>query len=301
VVPSKDRVTDINEYKSRDLKNDLLFRDEKVQINQIEAFLAIAKSGSLAKASELMHATPAALSQRIKQFESRLGAEVFIRTTRGMELSIDGKKIYDHAVNVVNGLKDLSLSIVYNDSIHSPISVGISSAFGIEFTKRFSTSQLPEKYSHNIRIISDDTILFSLKHEIIEVGIAYDSIKDASILSTYSGNSSFIIASRYKEIPIGVNVKVYSPNIKELLHQAANKFFLKANVMFYHSDCYETAIQHVLVNNSIAIIDSLSAEYVQQRHPEIVLNPGKLTLPYYVHCLRHDKDRFQPVFDSFAK
>jgi len=301
VAPNQERITGIIEDKSQDLKNDLLFRDEKVQINQIEAFLAIAKSGSLAKASELMHATPAALSQRIKQFESRLGAEVFIRTSRGMELSIDGKKIYDHAVNVVNGLKDLSLSIVCDDSVHSPISVGISSAFGIEFTKRFSTSKLPEKYSHNIRRISDDTILFSLKHKIIDVGIAYDLINDPEVLSTYAGNSSFIVASRYKEIPIGRDIRIYSPNIKELLHQAPNRFFSNASVKYYHSDCYDTAIQHVLVNNSIAIIDILSAECIQQRHSEIILSPGKLTLPYYVHCLRNDKDRFQPIFDSFTK
>jgi len=272
-----------------------------VQINQIEAFIAIAKSGSLAKASELMHATPAALSQRIKQFESRLGAEVFIRTSRGMELSLDGKKIYDHAVNVVNGLKDLSSSVVYSDSTHSPINIGLSSAFGTEFTKQLSMSKLPEKFAHNMRRISDDAILFSLKNKIIDIGIAYDSSIAPDVLSTYAGNTSFIVASRYEEIPLGRDVKVYSPNIKELLHQATNKFFVNTSVQFNHSDCYEMALQHVLVNNSVAIVDSHTAELIQQRHPEVILSSGKLTLPFYIHCLRSEKDRYQPVFDAVSK
>lgn len=271
-----------------------------MQFKQIEAFIAIAKSGSLAKASELMYTTPAALSQRIKQFESQLGAEVFIRTSRGMELSVDGKKIYSHAVNIVNGIKDLNSSVENIESSYSPINIGLSSAFGAEFTKQLTISKIPEEYSHNIKRISDDAIIFSLKNKIIDIGVAYDSSTNSEVLSTYAGNTSFIVVSRYKEIPRGNNIKVYCPNIKELLYQTENKLFSNTRVRYNHSDCYEIAIQHVLVNNSIAVIDSHTAEIIKQRHPEIILSSDKFTLPFYIYCLRNEKDRYQPVFDAVS-
>ena len=65
-----------------------------VSINQLQAFAAVARLGSFAEASELIHLSQPALSIAIKNLESALGGKLFDRTTRSVALTPEGKAFY---------------------------------------------------------------------------------------------------------------------------------------------------------------------------------------------------------------
>lgn len=65
-----------------------------VSINQLQAFAAVARLGSFAEASELIHLSQPALSIAIKNLESSLGGKLFDRTTRSVALTPEGKAFY---------------------------------------------------------------------------------------------------------------------------------------------------------------------------------------------------------------
>lgn len=61
--------------------------------NQLDAFNAISQLGSFSKASEHLHITQSALSQKIKLLEEELELTLFIRTPTGVRLTEQGEKL----------------------------------------------------------------------------------------------------------------------------------------------------------------------------------------------------------------
>ncbi len=66
-----------------------------VNLELYKVFYTVAKCGSLTKAAQELYISQPAVSQAIKQLEGQLGASLFNRTHKGMELSaVGGKLIY---------------------------------------------------------------------------------------------------------------------------------------------------------------------------------------------------------------
>lgn len=59
-------------------------------------FNAVARNGNISKASKELFISQPAISKAIKKLEENLGTQLFIRNSRGVFLSEDGKKLYEH-------------------------------------------------------------------------------------------------------------------------------------------------------------------------------------------------------------
>lgn len=68
-----------------------------MDIKQLRAFLAIADTGSITRASETLHLVQPALSRQLRMLEDELGTPLFERTPRGMELTDAGARLVDRA------------------------------------------------------------------------------------------------------------------------------------------------------------------------------------------------------------
>jgi len=66
-------------------------------LQQLHAFTTIVESGSLGRAAELLHVTQPALSRSIKRLEEQLGAPLFERHSKGMQLTAIGETLLPHA------------------------------------------------------------------------------------------------------------------------------------------------------------------------------------------------------------
>ncbi len=68
----------------------------KVNFELYKVFVKVADSGSLTKAAKELYLSQPAISKSIKQLEEQLGGKLFNRTTKGMELTKDGKMVYGY-------------------------------------------------------------------------------------------------------------------------------------------------------------------------------------------------------------
>lgn len=68
-----------------------------MRIEQLEAFVEVARLGSVSRAAEALYATQPTLTARLKGLEQELDAQLFVRSQRGMRLSDAGRAFLPYA------------------------------------------------------------------------------------------------------------------------------------------------------------------------------------------------------------
>jgi len=72
-----------------------------MELRQLKYFVAIADSGSFSKAAARVFVAQSALSHQVAQLEGELGASLFVRSRRGVELTDAGQRFFPHAVSIL--------------------------------------------------------------------------------------------------------------------------------------------------------------------------------------------------------
>jgi DNA-binding transcriptional LysR family regulator len=68
-----------------------------LDMRKLRYFVAVAEEMNFGRAAERLHIAQPVLSRQIRSFENELGARLFIRDSRGTELTIAGKQLVDDA------------------------------------------------------------------------------------------------------------------------------------------------------------------------------------------------------------
>jgi LysR family transcriptional regulator, nitrogen assimilation regulatory protein len=82
-----------------------------MELRQLRYFIAIADSGAFSKAAERVFVAQSALSHQIAQLEDELGASLFHRSRRGVELTDAGNRFLPHAVSILRQADDAVASV----------------------------------------------------------------------------------------------------------------------------------------------------------------------------------------------
>src|SRR5262252_3825737 len=77
-----------------------------MELDHVEAFLAIARSGGFARGSAALHLSQPATSRRIQLLETELGAPLFDRLARGVTLTEAGRAFLPHAQALLASMRD---------------------------------------------------------------------------------------------------------------------------------------------------------------------------------------------------
>lgn len=83
-----------------------------VPLKSIYAFVAVAETGSMTEAAEVLNVSHSAVSQAIKSLESQLNVTLFRRVGRRVELNQDGRRYYRKVAPALMQIVEASESIV---------------------------------------------------------------------------------------------------------------------------------------------------------------------------------------------
>ncbi len=125
----------------------------KLDINGIQAFVAIAELGNFTMAADYLKLSHTALSRRLKKLEEGLGRKLISRTTRSMSLTLEGTDFLPDARRLVHDLaKSLERLRAGGDS--ATIKIGclptLAAAFMPELLARYA-----ERYPRNQVVVLD--------------------------------------------------------------------------------------------------------------------------------------------------
>jgi DNA-binding transcriptional LysR family regulator len=104
---------------------------EPVQLGSIEQFCRAAELLSFRAAAEALGLTPAAISRSIARLESRLGARLFVRTTRRINLTVDGRLYYEQCRQALAQIEDAERALTGSQSKpRGLLRVSVSTTYG---------------------------------------------------------------------------------------------------------------------------------------------------------------------------
>lgn len=97
-----------------------------MDIRQLRTILAIAETGSLTRAAELLHVVQPALSRQLRQLEEELGAQLFERNRLGMVLTEPGRRFLDQVRTSLQTLDQAKADIAMSaSSLSGTVSIGM--------------------------------------------------------------------------------------------------------------------------------------------------------------------------------
>lgn len=85
-------------------------------LSRYKIFLAVAECKSISKAASRLYISQPAVSIAIRKLEENLNATLFIRKSKGVELTENGRKLYDSAKRALNMLLDTEDRLRFHQS-----------------------------------------------------------------------------------------------------------------------------------------------------------------------------------------
>ena len=99
----------------------------RLNIHQIEAFVAVAESGSMSRAATRLNLTQPAITRRIKNFEASFGEDaLFDRSLKPAGLTSLGQHVLDHCKRALVAIAELEASTELGASPTGQIRVGVA-------------------------------------------------------------------------------------------------------------------------------------------------------------------------------
>ncbi len=102
------------------------------QLEDMKIFIRIVESGGISRAADQLGFAKSAVSRRLADMETRLGARLLNRTTRTSSLTEIGQRFYNRALTIVDDVAELNaLTTDANTSLEGIIKLAAPLSFGL--------------------------------------------------------------------------------------------------------------------------------------------------------------------------
>jgi len=173
-----------------------------VNLELYRIFYIVAKHKHMTKASEELCISQPAISQAIKKLEDQLGGILFLRSNKGMELTLEGKMFYDYvkgALELINNAENEFTS--FKDLSKGEIKIGCSTTLTklilIDVIKDFHqeypninidiTNDLTSNLIEALQVGKLDFVIFN-ESNIKEKNVSLEKIKELKQGFVYNSN-----------------------------------------------------------------------------------------------------------------
>ena len=176
-----------------------------------QMFLAVATGKSIAKAAETQNIAASAVSKRISDLETNIGAQLFYRVQRGVELTPAGEEFYNYASSIMRLLDRMDADMSeFADGLRGHIRVAANTSSITQFLPEdlaeFTSAH--EDLHIELTELTSDEIVRAVRDGIADIGI-YSGMVEAKGLDIvpYRTDTLVVIAPRGHPITIQSTVK----------------------------------------------------------------------------------------------
>jgi len=145
-----------------------------ITLQQLRYFIEVASEGSISAAADLLYVAQPTLSAAMKDLEARVGRALFIRSARGVELTVDGVEFLGYARQVVEQVSLLEQRYVGRQPSRRLLGVSTQHySFAVEAFVRMVDGANADEYEFSLRETRTWDIIEDVRTLRSEVGILY--------------------------------------------------------------------------------------------------------------------------------
>ncbi|MGF6723530.1 DNA-binding transcriptional LysR family regulator [Paraburkholderia sp. GAS41] len=101
---------------------------KRLDLDVLEMVVALADTESFARAAEAVHRSPSAVSMQIKALEEALGKPLFVRSTRNVAITADGKSLLDYGRRML-AMREEAWASVVRPEMKGRVTIGVPDDF----------------------------------------------------------------------------------------------------------------------------------------------------------------------------
>ena len=146
-----------------------------MDIHDLKIFLTIAQEGSVSKASKLLYMTPQGTSKVLKNLETEMGCQLFIRDKSGMKLTESGERFREYALKDVDDYYQVKKDILHIEQRQKKV-VDLLSAYGI------------------LRLLTPDCLV-AFREKYSDIEFHYREYPDPPVEQLFAGNEGNVAFS----------------------------------------------------------------------------------------------------------
>ena len=170
-------------------------------------FYAVANTGNITKASNVLNISQPAISKSIKNLEDQLGGKLFVRTKKGVILTEEGKEFYVYIKQAIEYItsaesKFTDLINLKTGCIRIGISTTLTKTFLIPYLEKFHSMFPSIEITINTNLA--DELILKLRNGLLDIVILNivnkDYGKDIETTKLKCVTDCFVVNSDYKDL-----------------------------------------------------------------------------------------------------
>ncbi|MBQ6042772.1 MAG: LysR family transcriptional regulator [Clostridia bacterium] len=277
-----------------------------IEIYLLEQLAAVAKYGTLLKASEELHLSQPALSRSMKKLEEQLGVSLFERENSKISLNKTGLHAVEYAKRILDLDREMYESVNDYDRRQRTVGVGSSAPYPLGelipmVQERFVGMAITSELSDDVKLIN------GLKNKLYQLAILHEYTNDPDLyLQHYLEERLYI--SLPKDHPLARQKSVTFAELRGMSILLMNSVGFWMDVCLKHLDPANMLIQ----KNSDALYELIEASNLPHFNSDRMLDrhgydPGRVSLPisdddahtaFYIACLNSEKKKYGAVFSA---
>ncbi len=143
-------------------------------LQQLRYIITIVNCGSISEAAKQLYITQPSLSNAVKELEKEFGISIFIRTSKGISLSLDGTEFLSYARQVLEQTDLMEQHYLNKKPLKRICSISTQHyAFAVNAFVNLVARQKNEEYEFTLRETRTHEIIEDVKNFRSELGILY--------------------------------------------------------------------------------------------------------------------------------
>ena len=159
---------------------------------EMEVFVRVVDLGGFSAAARSFQRTPSAVSKLLTRLEARLGTRLINRSTRRLQLTLEGQAFYDRAVRILADMEEAEREAAAGTSPRGHLTVNSNIPFGMRHVVPLIGPFLAQHPKVTLDIVLSDTVI-DLMRERADIAIRVGPLRGSSLVARKLGTSRMVI------------------------------------------------------------------------------------------------------------
>ncbi len=269
-----------------------------MNLEYLESFYMTVKYNSISKAAQILHLTQPGLSGQLKSLENELGVNLLNRSNKGVELSEEGKVVFNYADTLLSIQGNIKRDLINLHQDRPKLMIGTCKSVG-EYAlpcSIFTFKHLHEEVDIRMEVINSTEVIQKLQEHAINIGIIQhdpmvDDITTQPIISDellLVGNSDSspkrISIEELKHIPL--ILREHNSGTRHLIEKSLKEKDVNVEDLnvIYDLNSPESIKSSILSGKGFSFLPKLTVaqELKKQSIQTVEVDDLKISFSYYV-------------------